>query len=178
MMQVENESGYSLGSVRDFPPAPQKHLDAAVPPHIASALHKPTGTWSQVFGADADEARAPLIPRPTLHRPGRRRPAKRKMPLPMYVNNRPQESPRLPRHHRSPATTTLRALADPPTTCSTCGRQAVTLHRRHPRPRHLRRQHRRLQRRDARISSRRQPALYSRDQRLRLVPRRHRQRAQ
>src|SRR5580700_5463883 len=54
MMQVENESG-SLGLVRDFSPLAQKIFDAPVPADLLHALNKPPGTWSQVFGDDADE---------------------------------------------------------------------------------------------------------------------------
>ncbi len=84
MMQVENESG-SLGSVRDFSAAAQKQFDAAVPPYIASALHKPTGTWSQVFGADADEAFAAYSTATYIDQVAAD--GKKEMPLPMYVNN-------------------------------------------------------------------------------------------
>ena len=54
MIQVENESG-SIGSVRDFSSAAQKQFDAGVPSTLASALHVSDGSWSKVFGADADE---------------------------------------------------------------------------------------------------------------------------
>jgi hypothetical protein len=50
MMQVENESG-SVGSVRDFSAAANKEFAGSVP----QVLHAGAGTWSQVYGADADE---------------------------------------------------------------------------------------------------------------------------
>lgn len=54
MVQVENESG-TYGAVRDFSPTAQKVFEAAVPRELLKALHKKSGTWSQVFGKDADE---------------------------------------------------------------------------------------------------------------------------
>jgi hypothetical protein len=54
MVQVENEPG-SLDSVRDFSPAAQKMYASAVPADLARAMHLPSGTWDQVFGASASE---------------------------------------------------------------------------------------------------------------------------
>lgn len=84
MMQVENESG-SLGSVRDFSPLAQKQFDAPVPTEILSALHKPAGTWQQVFGDDADEAFAAYSTASYIDNVAEA--GKKEMPLPMYVNN-------------------------------------------------------------------------------------------
>jgi hypothetical protein len=50
MMQVENEPG-SVGSVRDFSAAANKEFTGSVP----QLLHVESGTWSQIYGADADE---------------------------------------------------------------------------------------------------------------------------
>ncbi len=54
LVQVENESGI-IGSVRDFSPAANAQFAGQVPPDLLNIVHKPAGTWSQVFGADADE---------------------------------------------------------------------------------------------------------------------------
>jgi hypothetical protein len=54
MIQVENESG-GVGSVRDFSPESNREFAGQVPSELLSATHKQAGTWSQVFGADADE---------------------------------------------------------------------------------------------------------------------------
>jgi hypothetical protein len=54
MMQVENESG-SVGSVRDYSALANKSFAAEVPPELTRALHVDGGTWTKVFGADADE---------------------------------------------------------------------------------------------------------------------------
>jgi len=58
MVQVENEAG-TYGSVRDHSPAAQKAFEGPVPAELLTALHKPasspTASWSEVFGADADE---------------------------------------------------------------------------------------------------------------------------
>jgi len=54
LVQVENESGI-VGSVRDFSPAANAAFAGAVPADLLATVHKQPGTWSQVFGADADE---------------------------------------------------------------------------------------------------------------------------
>ncbi len=55
MVQVENETGL-LGSMRDYSPAANKLFNGPVPQTLVEALHKQPGTWSQVFGNDADES--------------------------------------------------------------------------------------------------------------------------
>ena len=54
MVQVENEAG-TWQCVRDYSPAAQKAFEAPVPTELLIALHKPKGTWAQVFGDDAEE---------------------------------------------------------------------------------------------------------------------------
>jgi Domain of unknown function (DUF5597)/Glycosyl hydrolases family 35 len=54
MMQVENESG-NVGSVRDYSAESNKEIAGAVPADLLTATHKSAGTWSQVFGYEADE---------------------------------------------------------------------------------------------------------------------------
>lgn len=54
MVQVENETGV-YGNVRDYSPAAQALFDAPVPEAVLKATGKPSGTWSEVFGKDADE---------------------------------------------------------------------------------------------------------------------------
>jgi Domain of unknown function (DUF5597)/Beta-galactosidase len=54
MIQVENESG-GIGSVRDYSATAQKEFSGKVPAALTAALHTPNGTWSEVFGSDADE---------------------------------------------------------------------------------------------------------------------------
>jgi len=54
LIQVENESG-NIGSVRDNSAEANRAFAGAVPPDLLAAVHKNSGTWSQVFGADADE---------------------------------------------------------------------------------------------------------------------------
>jgi len=54
LVQVENESGI-VGSVRDFSPAANAAFAGAVPADLLATVHKQPGTWSHVFGADADE---------------------------------------------------------------------------------------------------------------------------
>lgn len=62
MVQVENEPG-AWGSVRDFSPVARKLFEGTVPvellkPEVLKSLKRPVdakGTWSEVFGNDADE---------------------------------------------------------------------------------------------------------------------------
>jgi beta-galactosidase GanA len=84
MMQVENESG-SLGLVRDFSPMAQKIFDAPVPNDLLRALNRQPGTWSQVFGDDADETFAAWSVSRYINAVAAA--GKRELPLPMYVNN-------------------------------------------------------------------------------------------
>jgi len=54
MIQVENESG-NIGSVRDNSEPANKEFAGQVPGDLLAAAHKEPGTWTQVFGSDADE---------------------------------------------------------------------------------------------------------------------------
>lgn len=54
MIQVENESG-NIGSVRDFSPEANREFAGQVPADLLAVAGKQPGTWSQVFGSDADE---------------------------------------------------------------------------------------------------------------------------
>jgi Domain of unknown function (DUF5597)/Glycosyl hydrolases family 35 len=54
LVQVENESG-GIGSVRDFSEQSNREFAGQVPAELLAAANKQPGTWSQVFGADADE---------------------------------------------------------------------------------------------------------------------------
>ncbi len=53
-MQVENESG-NIGSVRDFSAEANREFAGAVPADLLAAAARQPGTWSQVFGSEADE---------------------------------------------------------------------------------------------------------------------------
>jgi beta-galactosidase GanA len=79
MIQVENESG-SVGSIRDYSPAANKQFSGEVP----SVLHTPSGTWSKVFGADADERFAAYSTASYINEVARA--GKAEYPLPMYCN--------------------------------------------------------------------------------------------
>lgn len=54
MMQIENEVGV-YGSARDYSPRGDALLSEQVPDAILAKMHKPHGSWLQVFGDDADE---------------------------------------------------------------------------------------------------------------------------
>lgn len=84
MVQVENESG-ALGSVRDFSPAAQKQFEGKVPEALVKALGKKPGTWTQVFGDDADEMFQAWSVARYINQIAAA--GKREMALPMYVNN-------------------------------------------------------------------------------------------
>jgi Domain of unknown function (DUF5597)/Glycosyl hydrolases family 35 len=54
MVQAENEAG-GIGSVRDFSPMANAAFAGQVPADLLKIVHKEPGTWSQVFGSEADE---------------------------------------------------------------------------------------------------------------------------
>ncbi len=54
LIQVENESG-NIGSVRDNSPEANKEFAGKIPEELLAAAHKQPGTWSEVFGGEADE---------------------------------------------------------------------------------------------------------------------------
>ena len=54
LVQVENESG-NIGSVRDNSAESNHEFAGPVPADLLAAAHKQPGTWSQVFGSEADE---------------------------------------------------------------------------------------------------------------------------
>jgi hypothetical protein len=54
LIQVENESG-NIGSVRDNSAEANRAFNGQVPADLLAAAHKQPGTWTDVFGADADE---------------------------------------------------------------------------------------------------------------------------
>lgn len=83
MIQVENESG-SVGSVRDFSPAANKEFAGQVPSALSTALHAASGTWSRVFGADADERFAAYSTASYINEVTKA--GKAEYPLPMYCN--------------------------------------------------------------------------------------------
>ncbi len=54
MVQVENEAGIT-GSARDHSPEADRQFAQKVPADLLAAAHRQPGTWSEVFGAEADE---------------------------------------------------------------------------------------------------------------------------
>lgn len=54
MIQVENESG-NVGSVRDDSPEANRLFAAPVPADLLAIAQRKPGTWSEVFGSEADE---------------------------------------------------------------------------------------------------------------------------
>jgi len=79
MIQVENECG-SVGSVRDFSPAANKEFAEPVP----AALHTTGGSWTKVYGADADERFAAYSTARYINDVAKA--GKAEYPLPMYCN--------------------------------------------------------------------------------------------
>ena len=82
MIQVENESG-SVGSVRDYSAAANKEFAGQVPAALAR-LSEQTGTWSKVYGADADERFAAYSTARYINEVAKA--GKAEYPLPMYCN--------------------------------------------------------------------------------------------
>ena len=83
MVQVQNEPG-ALNTARDHSPAANKLFAGAVPAPLVHALHKSAGTWTEVFGNDAEESFSAWgIARyiDAIAAAG-----KAEYPLPMYVN--------------------------------------------------------------------------------------------
>jgi hypothetical protein len=83
MVQVENEPG-SLDTVRDYSEEANKLFAGQVPAALVSALKKKPGTWSQVFGADAEEAFAAYHVASYVNEVAAA--GKKVNPLPLYVN--------------------------------------------------------------------------------------------
>lgn len=54
LMQVENESG-NIGSVRDYSEEANRQFAENVPSDLLEAAQKQGGSWTRVFGGDADE---------------------------------------------------------------------------------------------------------------------------
>jgi beta-galactosidase GanA len=85
MMQVENESG-SLGTVRDFGPVAQKEFAGQAPTELMRGLKKGGGgTWSEVFGDDADETFQAWSVARYIGQVAAA--GKKELALPMYANN-------------------------------------------------------------------------------------------
>ena len=83
MVQVENEPG-SLGSVRDHGVEAEVAFKAPVPPELLRKLAKPSGTWRDVFGVDADEAFAAWSTASFIEQVAAA--GRAVYPLPVYVN--------------------------------------------------------------------------------------------
>jgi beta-galactosidase GanA len=54
MVQVENETG-TYGAIRDHSPTAEKLFQGPVPDALVKAMNKQPGTWTELFGPDADE---------------------------------------------------------------------------------------------------------------------------
>jgi beta-galactosidase GanA len=83
LMQVENESG-AIGTVRDFSSEAEKEFRGQVPNDLLSALHKRSGTWQEVFGADSDETFQAYYQARYINAVAEA--GKAEYPLPMYIN--------------------------------------------------------------------------------------------
>lgn len=83
MVQPENEVG-TYGSVRDHSPAAQAAFAGPVPQALLDRLNKRPGSWSQVFGEEADEFFHAWSIATYVNAVAEA--GKREYPLPMYVN--------------------------------------------------------------------------------------------
>ncbi len=88
MVQVENEAG-ALGSDRDYSATANQAFRGSVPQIVLSSLHKTSGTWQQVFGANAPEVFSAYYTARYINQVAEA--GKRAFPLPMYVNVWPRE---------------------------------------------------------------------------------------
>jgi hypothetical protein len=83
MVQVQNEAG-EWGGVRDYGTAAEKAFAGAVPDALVKGLGKSAGTWSQVFGEDADESFMAWYVATYIEQVAAA--GKQEYPLPLYVN--------------------------------------------------------------------------------------------
>lgn len=83
LVQPQNEPG-TYGSVRDFSPLAQRAFDGPVPEALLRHLGKRPGTWTEVFGDDADETFHAWHIAHYIDRVAQA--GKAEYPLPMYVN--------------------------------------------------------------------------------------------
>ncbi|GGH05044.1 DUF5597 domain-containing protein [Silvibacterium dinghuense] len=83
MIQVENESG-AIGAVRDHSPAAEKEFEGQVPKELLAGLHHSPGTWTQVFGHDADETFQAYSQARYINEVAKA--GKAELPIPMYCN--------------------------------------------------------------------------------------------
>jgi len=97
LVQVENETG-TYGSVRDYSPTAQALFNGPVPAALLNAFHRDPGTWSAVFGKDADEYFHAWSIATYVNQVAEA--GHREYPLPMYVN----AALRDPVHDQDPAT--------------------------------------------------------------------------
>ncbi len=79
MIQVENESG-SVGSVRDYSPAANRDFAGKIP----VSLHATGTSWTEAYGADADERFAAYSTAHYINQVAEA--GKHEYPLPMYCN--------------------------------------------------------------------------------------------
>ncbi len=82
-VQVQNEAG-TYGAVRDYGPVAQKLFAGAVPAELVKARGVQGGTWSQVFGRDAEEFFQAWSVSKFIGEVAAA--GKKEYPLPMYVN--------------------------------------------------------------------------------------------
>ena len=83
LVQVENEPG-TYRTVRDYSPVAQNLFSGPVPDKLVTRLHKKPGTWTQVFGKDADEFFHAWSIASFIEKVAEA--GKAAYPLPMYVN--------------------------------------------------------------------------------------------
>jgi beta-galactosidase GanA len=97
MVQVENEIN-AYGSARDYSPEATKLFDGQAPTELVTALHKSPGTWTEVFGAEAENTfQAWSIARyvEQVAKAG-----KAEYALPLYLNHSLEDPLRAPREGR------------------------------------------------------------------------------
>lgn len=83
LIQVENESG-NIGSVRDFSGEANRKFAGEVPADLLAVAHHGAGTWSEVFGPEADETFQAYYQAKFINEVAAA--GKAELPIPYYIN--------------------------------------------------------------------------------------------
>jgi beta-galactosidase GanA len=99
MVQVENEIN-AYGSARDMSPEAVKLFEGPVPSELVTALNKSPGTWTEVFGAEAENTFQTWSIARFVEQVAKA--GKAEYPLPLYLNHSLEDPLRAPREGRLP----------------------------------------------------------------------------
>lgn len=97
MVQVENEVN-AYGSARDYSPQATKLFDGQVPADFAAAMHVQPGTWTEAFGAEAEDTFQTWAIARYVEQVAKA--GKAQYDLPLYLNHSLEDPLRAPRPGR------------------------------------------------------------------------------